>query len=135
MTDKETTQVLALLKAAYPNSYKGMTKDEAKGTVLVWAVQFANIPGDVVMIAINKLISTSPFPPAVCEVKKKIDSLYWEAMDGLEQHKKRKHLTAEQERLFNRVLDAAIPLRRLRTLEPSLYELTAGTCPLLGNGE
>ena len=36
MTRDETTKVLALLKAAYPNSYKGMTKEEAMGTISIW---------------------------------------------------------------------------------------------------
>ena len=81
MTREETIKILAILKAAYPNSYKNMTKDEANGTVTIWAMQFANIPADVVMIAINKLISTSPFPPAICEVKEKIKGMYWESCE------------------------------------------------------
>ena len=69
MTDKEAIQVLAVLKAAYPNSYKNMTTAEAAGTVNVWAIQFANVPVEVVIIAVNKLIATSTFPPAISEVK------------------------------------------------------------------
>ena len=33
MTKKEALQVLAILKAAYPANYNGMTKEEATGTV------------------------------------------------------------------------------------------------------
>ena len=57
MTREEAIKVLAILKAAYPNSYRGMTKEEAHGTVAVWAAQFASMPASVVMIAINKKIS------------------------------------------------------------------------------
>ena len=42
MTREETIKVLAILKAAYPNAYKGMTREEAQGTVSVWAMQFAS---------------------------------------------------------------------------------------------
>jgi len=36
MTKKEAATILAILKAAYPNSYKGMTQEEAMGTVSVF---------------------------------------------------------------------------------------------------
>lgn len=71
MTRDETIKMLAILKAAYPNSYKGMTKDEANGMIAVWTMQFADMPADIVLMALNKLISTSQFPPAISEVKRK----------------------------------------------------------------
>lgn len=86
MTREETIKLLAILKAAYPNSYKGMTKEEANGTITVWAIQFANIPSNIVMIAINKIISDSPFPPSISEVRDKIRGLYYEAQEMLREH-------------------------------------------------
>lgn len=83
MTREETVKILSILKAAYPNSYKGMTREEGNGVISVWASQFAHIPAEIVVIAINKLISTSTFPPAIAEVKEKIKSLYWEAQAEL----------------------------------------------------
>lgn len=87
MTREETIKMLSILKAAYPNSYRGMTKDEANGTITVWSMQFANIPANIMMIAINKLISTNPFPPAISEVKNKLRDLYYEAKEMLTEHK------------------------------------------------
>lgn len=86
MTREETIKLLSILKAAYPNSYKGMTKEEANGTIAVWSMQFANIPANIVLIALNKLISTSPFPPAISDVKSKLRSLYYEAVEMLREH-------------------------------------------------
>ena len=83
MTRDETVRVLSLLKAAYPNSYKGMSKQEGIGVISVWSSQFATVPVDLVIIAINKLISTKPFPPSISEVKEKIKSLYYEATTEL----------------------------------------------------
>lgn len=83
MTKKEALQILAILKAAYPSSYNGMTKEEASGTVAVWCMQFADIPADVVMMAIHKLISTNKFPPSIAEVKDKIEKIHWEAYEML----------------------------------------------------
>lgn len=79
MTREETIQVLSILKAAYPNAYNGMTKQEANGVITLWTIQFSKIPLQIVMIAINKLIATNKFPPAISEVKDKLNSLYFEA--------------------------------------------------------
>jgi len=81
MTREETTKILAILKAAYPHSYKNMTQKEAMGTVAVWHMQFADMPPDIVMMAVQKCISTSTFTPSISEVKKKISALCWEAQE------------------------------------------------------
>lgn len=127
MTREETIKILAILKAAYPNSYKNMTKDEASGTVAVWAMQFATIPAEVVMFAIHKLISTSPFPPAISEVKSKISGLYWESWEALRMNKEIKTLTPEQEAVYQRIFDAAESLRNYGAgAEPTLQEMIEG---------
>ena len=81
MTRDETTKILAVLKAAYPHSYKNMSQKEALGTVAVWHVQFADMPPEIVLMAVQKCISTSTFTPSISEVKKKISALSWEAYD------------------------------------------------------
>lgn len=81
MTKAEALQILAILKAAYPNSYKGMSKEDALATAAVWAMQFAELPVDIVTLAIHKAIASSPFPPAISEVKKKIEGIRWEAYE------------------------------------------------------
>lgn len=88
MTKEEAIKILSILKAAYPNSYRGMTKEEAMGTVSVWATQFYDVPYFIVSIAVNKLIGTNTFPPAINEVKGKIKGLYFEARTMLDDHKR-----------------------------------------------
>lgn len=129
MTQKEATQVLAILKAAYPNSYRGMTKEEAIGTVNVWAMQFHNIPVDIVLLAVNKLISTSQFPPAISEVKNKLGSLYWEAYEELRCHKK--WLTEEQVKYLQYIKDSTKD-EQYKTHEPSIREMMGNNQLLLG---
>lgn len=126
MTREETIKVLALLKAAYPNSYKNMSKDEANATATVWAVQFADMPTEIVMIAVNKLISTSPFPPAISEVKEKIKCLYWEILSVLMENKETRTLTDEQEAKYDRLLDMVESYRNHSKVEPSISELVEG---------
>ena len=99
MNTKETTQILAILKAAYPNSYKNMTPKEASGTISVWASQFAEMPANIVLMAIQKHIGRNNFPPSVFEVKKGIQELHWEAYDilsDIETHDFAKNETYEQ---------------------------------------
>lgn len=132
MTQKEATQILAILKAAYPNSYRGMTKEEAIGTVNVWATQFINIPARVVMIAVNKLISTNTFPPSIGEVKEKIRSLYFEAMGELPyQHgglyiNNTAELPPERIALLKEIIRVTEPMRTQILIEPSLTDLLDG---------
>lgn len=139
MTDKEAVQILAVLKAAYPNSYKGMTKEEAKATATVWAVHFASIPVQVVLIAVNKLISASPFPPAICEVKNRLGSLYYEAKETLESDARSKRicskgLSAEKIALYEAIKESTKDYRYAN--EPSIAQIVGEKGILMiGSGE
>lgn len=146
MTRQEAIKILAVLKAAYPNFYKGMTKEEAQGTISVWATQFNSMPAAVVMLAVNKLISTNTFPPSISEVKERIRSLYWEAWTMLENHKKatvgirlRHAATGEVRTIYEGealdpktlqavkdILAICEPMRTKLTIEPSLGDLLSG---------
>lgn len=84
MTPEETTKILAILTAAYPNAYKNLSKDETMGVVMVWSMQFADIPADIVLMALNKAIATCKYPPTISEIKSKLQSLHWEAYDAIQ---------------------------------------------------
>ena len=72
MTREETKAVLAILKAAYPNFYKDMSKEDAKNTVDLWATMFADDPTHIVTEAVKSLICTLKYPPTIADVKEKI---------------------------------------------------------------
>lgn len=126
MTKEETLQLLAVLKAAYPASYSNMTKREANGTVAVWYMQFADVPADVVLMAVQKLISTNKFPPAISEVKDKLGSIHHEACALLSKGVTPRELTAEERSKYKRIYDVTSPYQLQRTSEPSLYEMLSG---------
>lgn len=136
MNKTETAQILAILKAAYPNSYKNLTAEDAKATVNVWAAQFASMPVGVVMIAVNKLISTNVFPPTITEVKGRMRTLYWEAMEMVDQHNyglaplDDKTLNAAKE-----IIKTVEPMRTMESIEPSLGELLGGYAQYLTDGK
>lgn len=129
MTNDETMMVLAILKAAYPSSYNNMTKREANGTVVVWAMQFAEMPVDIVLMACQKLISTSKFPPAISEVKKKIQSLHWEAYEAMESCTRNLGDTEAPEFIqLQRIYELTREYRNLQLVEPNL-------CQMLSNNQ
>lgn len=122
MTYEEAAQVLAILQAAYPNSYKNVTAESASGTISIWAVQLADVPADIVLIAVNKWISTKVFPPSIHEIKNRIGSLYWEVSDILQRDLKYPRLTTEQVKFYERIKTVANGLRS-GTTEPSIPEI------------
>lgn len=136
MTKKEAAQILAILKAAYPNSYKNMTVEEANGTATVWSIQFAKFPVKLVYIAVNKWISTNQFPPSISEVKKQISFLYWEAWHILDNNKRFHTLTEAQAAEYEQIYNIASTLREGAATELSLEEIldNAGAF-LLGDGK
>lgn len=87
MNREETTQILAMLKAAFPNSFKNMTQTEAAGTVTVWQTQFDDIPAEIVYIALQKVISVSEFPPTIAAIRGQFRSIYIDAVDTLRNNK------------------------------------------------
>ena len=124
MTREEAIKVLAILKAAYPNSYRGMTKEEAHGTVAVWAAQFAGMPASVVMIAVNKIISKNTFPPSINEVKDEIRGLYWETWQSLDYHRRGLiPLPDKTVAALEEILQIVEPMQSRGTNAPTLTEL------------
>ena len=77
MTTEETTKILATLKAAYPHSFKDLTRRDAEAMIELWTTMFAAERYEEVNAAIAALISTRTvgFFPTVGEVKEKLQSL------------------------------------------------------------
>lgn len=123
MTREETIKVLAILKAAYPNAYRGMTREEAQGTVSVWAMQFAAFPVEVVLLAINKIIASSTFPPTISEVKEKMRGMYWELWGILKTNEVQDTLSDLQVKRYQSMLAAIEPLRASANNEPAISDI------------
>lgn len=74
MDRRETARALAILRAAYPNFYRGMNKQELDGIVDLWASMFEDDPAVYVEAAVKALIATDEkgFPPHIGAVKAKL---------------------------------------------------------------
>lgn len=71
MTREETSQMLTILKAAYPNFYRNMSPKDAMATLNLWAEMFAEDDVNIVKSSLKTLIgSHSGFPPDIAEVKR-----------------------------------------------------------------
>lgn len=123
MTKKETLQVLAILKAAYPSSYNGMTREEASGTLGVWYMHFSCVPADIVMMAVQKLIGSHKFPPTVAEVKDALGSIHWEAYETLTSESVRGFLPERAKEQYRRILDATKDYKDKDGREPSVAQM------------
>lgn len=86
MNKIEAVKLLSILKATYPNSYKNMSKEDASGTVTIWAMQFSKVPISIMFLAVNQWISQSQFPPAISDIKMKITTLKYEAKSMIRNH-------------------------------------------------
>lgn len=85
MTKAETLKVLVLLKSAYPASYRGISDDEAHVVVNLWSTMFADVPVDIVMLAVRKHISVGKYAPTIAEIRAQIRSIGFEAAEMIAQ--------------------------------------------------
>ena len=123
MTQREALQVLAVLRAAFPEQYLRLSKEEAIGVVNTWAAQFASIPVDIVVMAVQKLIASSDKMPKICDVKEKLRSMHWEAYNVISNKKDFAQLSEQQQAFYQRVHDTTENGRFSLVGEPSLREL------------
>lgn len=120
MTKKEALQVLAILKAAYPDKFYGVTEKDALGIVTVWAVQFADTSADIVFMAVNKWISLNTKPPTIADINQKISSIHWEAYELISQSHRFNNLPEEKQELYKRIYKETQKHKYTRMAEPSL---------------
>jgi hypothetical protein len=71
----KATEILSLLKAAYPNSYKDMNRRDADKVISMWATMLSDIPGEISLIAVQQLIAVCKFPPTIAEVREKVNGI------------------------------------------------------------
>ena len=124
MNKKEATQVLAILSASYPKYYRNIADDEAQDIISVWALQFANMPADIVLMALNKAVSANEhYPPNIAEVKKKIESVYWEAYEKIDRNYRLKNLSETELATYKRICKVTERYKFGKIAEPSISDM------------
>lgn len=79
MTFEESAKLLALIKLAYPNSYKDIDKDTQLATVNMWQRAFGTVPYVVMELALDHFVKGSKFPPTIADMCDELKSIHGEA--------------------------------------------------------
>lgn len=79
MDNYEAMQLLAMIKLAYPSSYKDLDAKGAKATANMWENSFRDVPYQIMEQAFNSLRMKLKFPPTVAEMAEEIRVLHYEA--------------------------------------------------------
>lgn len=74
MTRTETAEIMALLQAMYPDSFRGMSNEMMKARVAMWASIFQDDPPRLVQAAVQAWIATDTkaFAPVPGQIKEQI---------------------------------------------------------------
>lgn len=80
MNKEEATKFLALIKIAYPKSYRNMDNDSVMATVIMWQNTFADVPYPIMEMALDHFRKTSEFEPTVASMYKELKGLYYTAL-------------------------------------------------------
>lgn len=68
MTREDTVKLLSILKAAYPNQFKGMSRTDGEALLSLWAMELEGYPSDLCTEAARKLMRTCKFMPSLSEL-------------------------------------------------------------------
>lgn len=75
MSIDETKTILGIIKTAYPNFYKDMSRGELQNIVTLWGEMFENDDIELVKVATKELINSFKFPPTIADIKDKMYEL------------------------------------------------------------
>ena len=116
MTFDESSTIWAIIFANYQSHFKNMTEANAMAVAKTWSIAFADIPCEIVNIAVLKWIDKEKFPPKICEIKHIIScDLYHESWDALTKHKKYNNLSEKAVAKYEYILEVANRMRNNRT--------------------
>ena len=108
MTLEESIKLLALIKLAYPNSYKDIDKDTQIATVNMWQRAFETVSFSIMELALDHFVKASKFPPTIADIYDELKSIYFEALQNVlilgdcEQRNLNKYIMQQTERFTER---------------------------------
>ena len=79
MTLEESAKLLAMIKLAYPNSYKGIDNETTLATVNMWHRAFKDTPYSIIEIALDHFVKGSKFPPTIADMIEELRNIHSEA--------------------------------------------------------
>ena len=79
MNRPEAIKLLALIKVAYPASYRDMDEESLNATVTMWAHTFPSTPYVIMEMAFERHRRKSKFPPTVAEMIEELKTIHFKA--------------------------------------------------------
>jgi len=79
MTRSEVNKLLGLMKANYPHAFRQMSQQEKYMLLNTWTLTLSELNGDIVLLAVMQLISTSKWMPTVAEIREQCRKMHGEA--------------------------------------------------------
>lgn len=76
MNRDDVIKILSILKIAYPNFYKNISKEDAERTIELYQTMFCDCDTQIVITAIKELINSFKYPPTIADIKNKMYELY-----------------------------------------------------------
>lgn len=73
MTKNEMIQIMAMITAAYPRFYDKQTETDKMAALRLWYRHFEYVDYDVMLLAVDAVISKNKFPPAIAEIYEKLN--------------------------------------------------------------
>lgn len=73
MTKNEMVQIMAVISAAYPRFYDKQTEADKIAALRLWYRHFEYVDYDVMLKAVDAIISKNKFPPAIAEIYEKLN--------------------------------------------------------------
>lgn len=80
MNSEEATKFLAIIKVAYPKSYRNMDSDSLKATINMWHKTFENVPFKIMEMALDHYRKVSEFEPTIADIYKELKNVYFQAL-------------------------------------------------------
>jgi hypothetical protein len=81
MNKTEAAKLLALIKVAYPSTYKDMDDKTKIATVTMWQSTFANVPYAIVEMAFDHFRRVSKFAPTIADMYDELKGLHYRALE------------------------------------------------------
>lgn len=127
MNKQETTQLLALIKIAYPTAYRDMDDVSKKATVNMWQVSFPDVPYQLMESAFNHFRMKSKFPPTVAEMVEELRRMHYQALEyaGICEMVGQ----SEKEQLYKAI---AMATCRFKEIDDYWSQVNGSTAPLIG---
>ena len=80
MNRQEAIKLLALIKVAYPSTYKDMDNTSKNATVNMWQSTFSDVPYVIMELAFDHFRRVSKFAPTPADMFDELKTLYYRAV-------------------------------------------------------